>query len=72
METKAGVRVAKEWANSKVRHCGQIRSQQVSSLRTERKESGGHKSGLQLLAEAGKETVPIVVVQILAREKEIT
>jgi hypothetical protein len=36
----------------------------------EHKESMGHKAALKLLAEAEKETLPNVLVKILAREKE--
>lgn len=63
------MRVAKEWDHNEVTRCGKNRSQRVTSLQKE--EGAGHKSALKVLEEAEKETLPLVVVKTLAREKEI-
>jgi hypothetical protein len=58
-----------------VTHYSRNRSQQLSLLQKkvfEHKECTGHKAALKLLTEAKNETLPIILVKTLAREKEVT
>jgi hypothetical protein len=57
IKKKPGIRVAKEWANNKVKHYSKNRSQKIivfEKKMLEHKESSSHKTALKLLAETKK------------------